>query len=99
MQNNALWHFFPHIEALSLKNASLPLIFFSDSNNSCQELLFPRGYKPRKNTIVSAGTPLIRLCQTIPRCAERMRSSKRNHHTMILEGEVAMEKRSFDRLK
>ena len=33
-----------------------PLIFFSDSNNPCQDLLFSRSYKPRKNISVLART-------------------------------------------
>ena len=44
-----MWHFF-------LKNAWLPLILFLDSNNPCQDLLFPRSYKPRRNISVLAGT-------------------------------------------
>ena len=50
--------FFSQIETLklSLKNAWLQLIFFSDSNNPCRDLFFPRSYKRRKNISLLAGT-------------------------------------------
>ena len=38
-----------------LKNAWLPVIFFSDSNNPWQDLLFPCSHKPRKNYISGLG--------------------------------------------
>ena len=54
-----MFRIFSQIEAsLSLKSVWLSLIFFSDANNPCQNLLFPRTYKPRKNLSVSAGTIL-----------------------------------------
>ena len=41
-----------------LKNVWLPPIFFLDSNSRCQDLLFSRSHKPRKNTSVLVGTVL-----------------------------------------
>ena len=43
---------------LSLRNAWLPPIFFSDSNSPCLDLLFPHSHKPHKNTSVLVGTIL-----------------------------------------
>ena len=43
---------------LSLKNAWLPPIFFSDSNSPCLDLLFPHSHKSPKNISVLVGTVL-----------------------------------------
>ena len=43
---------------LSLKNAWLPPIFFSDSKSPCLDLLFPHSHKPHKNTSILVGTVL-----------------------------------------
>ena len=43
---------------LSLKNAWLPPIFFMDFNTRYQDLLFPHGDKPCKNTSLLVGTVL-----------------------------------------
>ena len=56
IQSN-VWHFFPKLKLnFFLKNAWLPLIFFSNPINPCQGLLFPCNYKPRKNISVLADT-------------------------------------------
>ena len=46
---------------ISKKNAWLPPIFFLDFNSPCQDLLFPRSHKSRKNTSVLVGTVLKRV--------------------------------------
>jgi len=38
-----------------LKNASLPPIFFLDSDSPCLDLLFPHNLKPHKNIVVLVG--------------------------------------------
>ena len=50
------------------KNAWLPPIFFLDTQSSCQVLLSPRSFKPRKNipalvvTNHTVGNPSISRC-------------------------------------
>lgn len=44
------------MEAFVSKNGLLPLIFFSLSKKSCQDLLLPYSYKPSKNIFVLVGT-------------------------------------------
>ena len=56
IQSN-VWLFFSQIEAfLSLKNAWLPQIFFSDTKSTWWVLLSPHRFKPRKNIPVLVDT-------------------------------------------
>ena len=52
-----MYDVFFQIEALlSLKNAWLPQTFFLDTKSTCQVLLSPHSFKPRKNIPVSVST-------------------------------------------
>ena len=42
--------------SLSLKNVWLPQMFFLDTKSTCQVLLSPNSFKPRKTTLVLIGT-------------------------------------------
>ena len=73
IQNN-VWNFFSKLKL----NAWIPLIFYSDSSNSCQDLLFPPSYKLHKNICFSRHRCYkTQVSRTIQRYTEQLDSDQR----------------------
>ena len=48
-------NFFPNLISIISEKCVVTPSFYSDSDNPCQDLLFPHSLKPHKNIVVLAG--------------------------------------------